>query len=60
MEESMCKIKFERIENNKIKKGKGTGFFCEIEDENIPIKYCLFTNNHALNESNIEIGNIQN
>ena len=60
MEESMCKIKFERIENNKIKKGKGTGFFCEIENKNIPIKYCLFTNNHVLNESNIEIDNIQN
>ena len=60
MEESMCKIKFERIENNKIKKGKGTGFFCEIEDENIPIKYCLFTNNHVLNESNIEIDKIIN
>ena len=58
MEESMCKIKFERIENNKIKKGKGTGFFCEIENKNIPIKYCLFTNNHVLNESNIEVDNI--
>ena len=56
----MCKIKFERIENNKIKKGKGTGFFCEIENKNIPIKYCLFTNNHVLNESNIEIDNIIN
>ncbi len=58
MEESMCKIKFERIENNKIKKGKGTGFFCEIENKNFPIKYCLFTNNHILNETNIEIDNI--
>ena len=58
MEESMCKIKFERIENNKIKKGKGTGFFCEIENENFPIKYCLFTNNHVLNEANIEKNNI--
>ena len=60
MEESMCKIKFERMENNKIKKGKGTGFFCEIENKNFPIKYCLFTNNHVLNETNIEIDNIIN
>ena len=60
MEESMCKIIFERIENNKITKGKGTGFFCEIENKNFPIKYCLFTNNHVLNESNIELDKIIN
>ena len=29
------------------------GFFCELN--NFPIKYCLFTNNHIIN--NIEIGN---
>ena len=56
-EESMCKISFERIENkeNKIIKGKGTGFFCEING-NFPIKYGLFTNNHILNEYNLKLG----
>ena len=51
MEKSMCKISFE-TDNGEI--GKGSGFFCEIN--NFPIKYALFTNNHVLNESNIEIG----
>ena len=53
MEKSMCKISFEN-KNGEI--GKGSGFFCEI-DINFPIKYALFTNNHVLDESNIEIGN---
>ena len=54
MEKSMCKISYETIDG---KKGKGSGFFCEI-DINFPFKYALFTNNHILDESNIEIGNI--
>ena len=33
---------------------KDLDFFCEID--NFPIKYALFTNNHILNESSIEIG----
>ena len=52
LEKSMCKISFE-IPNGS--KGMGTGFFCEL-DNNFPIKYALFTNNHILNESNIEVG----
>ena len=47
----MCKISFE---TKKGEKGKGSGFFCEIDK--FPIKYALFTNNHVLYESNIEIG----
>ena len=54
MEKSMCKISYETIDGQK---GKGSGFFCEI-DINFPFKYALFTNNHVLDESNIEIGNI--
>ena len=59
MEESMCKIYFEKIENNKenneIKEGTGTGFFCEIDKiENFPFKYGLFTNYHVLNEYNLK------
>ena len=54
MEESICRIEFEKIEENKLKKFNGTGFFCELEG-NFPIKYALFTNNHVLDESNLEI-----
>ena len=55
MEESICRIDFETIVDNKHKSGHGSGFFCEISG-NYPIKYALFTNNHILNESNLEIG----
>jgi len=54
MEKSMCKISCETM-NGKIR--KGSGFFCEI-NINFPIKYALFTNNHILDESNIQIDNI--
>ena len=57
-EKSMCKIKYEKYEDNKIKKGIGSGFFCELD--NYPIKYVLFTNNHVLDEDNIKIGNTIN
>jgi hypothetical protein len=57
MEESICKIKFQRIENNKLKEGKGSGFFCEIKTDEFPLKYCLFINNHILNETNIKTNN---
>jgi len=52
-EKSMCKISYRTIDG---KKGKGSGFFCEIDINNInfPFKYVLFANNHILNESNIE------
>ena len=58
MEKSKCKIIYEKIQNNVIKKGKGTGFFCEID--NFPIKYALFTNNHVLDGNNIKKGKIIN
>ena len=51
----MCKIKFEKKEENEISEEIETGFFCELND--FPIKYALFTNNHILNEYNIEKGN---
>jgi len=54
MEKSMCKISFERINKDKLEKGKGTGFFCKLSD--MPFKYALFTNNHILNESSIQKG----
>ena len=49
MEKSMCKISFETINNNEIEEIKGTGFFCEM-DNNFPFKYALFTNNHIVNK----------
>ena len=51
LEKSMCKILYETLKGEK---GKGTGFFCKLD--NFPIKYALFTNNHVLDELNIEIG----
>ena len=48
-ENATCKIKFEK--NNKIH--SGTGFF--IKDyENIPFNAALFTNNHVINNINID------
>ena len=52
MEEAMCKL----INDNK----KGTGFFCETVNENFPMKYWLFTQNHVLNETNIKLNKIIN
>ena len=53
-ESSMCKILYQSIEEGKIVNKSGTGFFCEINDDNIPFKKVLFTNNHVLNENRIE------
>ena len=69
-ESALCKIKFkieeekeeeeEELYEEKKEEIKeetyliGIGFFCEINDDNIPIKKALFTNNHVLNESNIK------
>ena len=51
-ESALCKI---RVEEEKL---IGTGFFCEINDNNIPFKKALFTNNHVLNESYIKSNKI--
>jgi len=55
MEKSICKISFLTIKGEV---GKGTGFFCELD--NLPIKYALFTCNHILNEESVERGKIIN
>ena len=47
----MCKISYETLDK---KQGKGSGFFCKLE--NFHIKYALFTNNHVLGEFNLERG----
>ena len=63
MEKSMCRIKFEKIDekiDEKIKKGIASGFFCEIDADEFPIKYGLFTNNHVLDENDLKKGKIIN
>ena len=55
-EPALCKIEFQMIKDGKIANYSGTGFFCEINDDNIPFKKALFTNNHVLNENRIENG----
>ena len=60
MENAVCKIYYERFENNKIEKGEGSGFFCHFKNNNFQFKYCLFTNNHVLKDSNLEKGQIIN
>jgi len=55
-ENSMCKIKYEI--DNLIK--YGSGFFCEIDDNDIPFKVALFTCNHIINEDHINNSKIIN
>ena len=55
-ESSICKIEFKKGNNL----GFGTGLFCEIKDDNIPFKKALFTNNHILDITKIQIGNFIN
>jgi len=52
---SMCKINFQKEKDGQIINSSGTGFFCEINDDNIPFKKALFTNNHILDKNSIKI-----
>ena len=54
-EDSMCKIESQKIQNGKLENILGNGFFLELNDEDIPFKKCLITNNHILNENDIKI-----
>ena len=54
-ESALCKIEFETLKDGKPTKGIGTGFFCLINNDNIPFSKALFTNNHVLNEDKIQI-----
>ena len=47
-ESAICKINFGTS-------GSGIGFFCEINDDEIPFKKALFTKYHILNKENIGI-----
>ena len=44
-ESALCKIRINTGKEIKL----GTGFFCEINDNEIPFEKALFTNNHILN-----------
>ena len=54
-ESALCKIKCKIFTNGQTIDAFGTGFFCKIYDNNIPFNKALFTNNHILNKSSIEI-----
>ena len=53
MEKSMCKTE---STNTNGEKKIGSGFFCKLNDNIISFKYALFTNNHVLDRSSIDIG----
>ena len=51
----VCLINFETDTNGiTLNNGIGNGFFCKLNDSNIPFQKALFTNNHVLNEKNIK------
>ena len=53
-EDAMCKIISQKIINGKLESVKSTGFFLELDIEDIPFKKCLLTSNYILNEEYIE------
>ena len=54
-EPAICKISFKVLKDGEIKNGLGTGFFCDIDNKDIPFRKALFTNNHVLDENRIQI-----
>ena len=54
-EPAICKIRFEVLKDGEIKNGLGTGFFCDIDNNDLPFRKALFTNNHVLDENRIKI-----
>ena len=54
-ENAMCKIESQKIINNKLENIKGTGFFLELNMQDISFKKCLIKNNHILNEEDIKL-----
>ena len=54
-EDSMCKINFEKEINGVLENLSGSGFFCKINNKEIPFNKCLFTNNHVLDQDAIQI-----
>ena len=56
-EESMCLIFSQKIIEGRQEVIKGTGFFLEINNKDIPFRKCLITNNHILTKNYIETYN---
>ena len=54
-EQATCKIRFKTFKDNRIIKGFGIGFFCEIKDKNLPFNKALFTSCHILGKNNLTI-----
>jgi len=54
-EEAMCKIKINKVIGNKIETKRGSGFFLKINNNEIPFHNCLITNNHVINEKDIQM-----
>ena len=54
-EDSMCKIESRKVIKGKLESIKGTGFFLYINNKDIHFNKCLITNNHILDENDIEI-----
>ena len=50
-EESMCKIRNNKIINNQLNHVLGSGFFLLMNIKGIPFNKCLITNNHVLNKN---------
>ena len=56
----MCKIFFKALKGGKKLNGSRNGFFCDLDDKNIPFRKSLFTNYHISDENSIQIvGRIQ-
>ena len=53
-ESAMCKIKFQKIIDAKIRYGEASGFFCIIQDDEIPFNKVLMTNNHVIDRNSIK------
>ena len=54
-EEAMCKIKINKVINNKPEIITGSGFFLKINDNEIPFHNCLITNNHVIDGKDIKM-----
>ena len=53
----MCIIPSKKVIKGKLENIKGSGFFLYIINQDIPFNKCLITNNHILDEKDIELNN---
>ena len=55
-ENSMCRIKTQKIIKNKLENLKASAFLLQFQFNDIPFNKCLITNNHILDKKDIQIG----